>query len=392
MGFNLILVIISALIAFFLSAGILFFLIKKNIISLKKDNSSKKGEKASEEKPLKKIEEVKEKVDLNKENKALKKKVKNLDETIKALEIKVTNLSQSNDELKIEKGKLEEAKKKLEILQKQKDELLEVVAHDLKNPAGAIKNLVDLLESYDLNATDQAEIMETLVQTASRIVDLAAEVTKVIETDKGLFELDIKEMKINEIAENVFERYRSAAEAKDISIKIELDENIPSAKMDSGKIDEVIDNFITNAIKFCKFCSSKSTVLVKTYMENDNLVVAVSDDGYGMGPEEVQKVFKKGIKLSTKPTGNETSTGIGLWIAKKIIDAHQGKIWVKSKKNAGSTFAFLHFHYLQKIKIFKKRKDKRIKKTPEKPGQNKSIKNTLLLISNNSGNFLGCFF
>jgi len=362
MGFNLILVIISALIAFFLSAGILFFLIKKNIISLKKDNSSKKGEKASEEKPLKKIEEVKEKVDLNKENKALKKKVKNLDETIKALEIKVTNLSQGNEELKIEKGKLEEAKKKLEILQKQKDELLEVVAHDLKNPAGAIKNLVDLLESYDLNATDQAEIMETLVQTASRIVDLAAEVTKVIETDKGLFELDIKEMKINEIAENVFERYRSAAEAKDISIKIELDENIPSAKMDSGKIDEVIDNFITNAIKFC---SSKSTVLVKTYMENDNLVVAVSDDGYGMGPEEVQKVFKKGIKLSTKPTGNETSTGIGLWIAKKIIDAHQGKIWVKSKKNAGSTFAF---SLSTKDKDIQKEEGQKDKKNPGETG------------------------
>jgi signal transduction histidine kinase len=369
MGFNLILVIISALIAFFLSAGILFFLIKKNIISLKKDNSSKKEEKpseedTSEEKPLKKIEKIKveEKVDLNKENKALKKKVKNLNETIKALEIKITNLSQSNDELKIEKGKLEEAKKKLETLQKQKDELLEVVAHDIKNPAGAIKNLVDLLESYDLNATDQAEIMETLVRTASRIVDLATEVAKVIEADKGLFELDIKEIKINEIAENVFERYRSAAEAKDISMKIELDENIPSAKMDPGKIDEVIDNFITNAIKFCP---SKSTILMRTYMENDNLIVSVSDDGYGMGPEEVQKVFKKGIKLSTRPTGNESSTGIGLWIAKKIIDVHQGKIWVKSKKNAGSTFAF---SLSTKEKEIQKEKGQKDKKNPGETG------------------------
>ncbi len=75
--------------------------------------------------------------------------------------------------------------------------------------------------------------------------------------------------------------------------------------------------------------------MIKNYV-----TVEIADNGFGLTEDEVAHAFEKGSKLSTKPTGNESSSGLGLWIAKKIVTEHDGHVWVKSKKGFGSTFAF----------------------------------------------------
>ena len=81
-------------------------------------------------------------------------------------------------------------------------------------------------------------------------------------------------------------------------------------------------------------------MLVSSSFRDDYIVVEVKDTGPGLSEEDLRKAFKKGVRLSSQPTGGESSTGLGLWIIKKLVEAHKGRVWVKSAVGKGSTFCF----------------------------------------------------
>ena len=271
------------------------------------------------------------------ENAALKAELASMKGQIDAMSQRTKELTKRNKELEEKLDKLSKSKNDLEELAKQKDELFAIVIHDIKNPAALIKNLVDLLRSYDLTANEQQEIIEDIAQTTLKIVQLSQEVTKILTLESGLMNLDLEPTPISMIIEDVVTRNKPAAQKKKMTLFTELPKDLPEVEMDAQKIDEVLDNLISNAIKFTH---EGGTVRVKAYKELRDIVVEVSDNGLGLSEEDVAKAFRRGQKLSATPTGGETSTGIGLWIVKKIIDAHHGKVWIKSILGKGSTFAF----------------------------------------------------
>ena len=112
---------------------------------------------------------------------------------------------------------------------------------------------------------------------------------------------------------------------------------MPDIKINESNIEEVIDNLLNNAIKFAP---PETQVEIKSSVKDNSLVVHVTDNGVGLSEEDLTKVFGKGAILSSHPTGLEHSSGLGLWIAKKMVEEHKGKIWVTSKLNEGSTFSF----------------------------------------------------
>jgi signal transduction histidine kinase len=113
---------------------------------------------------------------------------------------------------------------------------------------------------------------------------------------------------------------------------------MPDVDLDYQKIDEVIDNLVSNAIKFSH---KGGKIRIKTRKNgNNDVTVEVSDNGLGLTEEDIQRAFQRGSKLSAQPTGGEASSGLGLWIVKKLVEAHNGKVWVKSALGQGSTFAF----------------------------------------------------
>ena len=107
--------------------------------------------------------------------------------------------------------------------------------------------------------------------------------------------------------------------------------------MDEVKIQEVIENLINNAIKYGP---PESTVEVRTFIKGKALTVEIQDTGVGIPEADLKRAFQKGAVLTPKPTGLEQSSGLGLWIVKRIIEEHSGKVWVNSKIGSGSTFGF----------------------------------------------------
>jgi signal transduction histidine kinase len=271
------------------------------------------------------------------ENGSLKAEIASMKGQIDAMIARSNELSSRNKELENKLELLSKSKNDLEELSTQKDELFAIVIHDIKNPAALIKNLVDLLRSYDLTANEQQEIIEDIAETTQRIVQLSQEVTKILSIESSLMNLNIEKTPLKYVIEDVVTRNKVAAANKKMSLFAEIDSNLPDVEIDANKIDEVLDNLISNAIKFTQ---EGGTIRVKAYKELKDIIVEVSDNGLGLSEDDVAKAFRRGQKLSTKPTGNENSTGMGLWIVKKIIDAHHGKVWIKSALGKGSTFAF----------------------------------------------------
>ncbi len=267
---------------------------------------------------------------LEKQNDELKEKISSLEQKIKLLE-------KANIELLARKEQLQASKEKLELLHKQKQEMFAMALHDIKNPIAAIKSYLDLLESYDLNAAEQQEIMEGLMASSEKIVKLAKEITDVIISEDLTQKLNFRTGKLDEIIRSVYLQNLAYAESKKIKLLNKSSNLLPPAKIDFDKIEEAIDNYVNNAIKYSP---EGSEVIIKSYFNPDFITVEVTDTGPGIREEDLQRIFDKGVILENKPTGDETRNGIGLWIVKHIIEQHGGKVWVKSKVGVGSSFGF----------------------------------------------------
>ncbi len=270
----------------------------------------------------------------------------NLKAELKALRMQIDNMQARSRDLVLQNKGLQEtlnisnkSKSELEELQKQKEELFAVIVHDIKNPASVIKGLVDLLTNYDSTASDFDDIMKDIAASSSRIIMLSSEISKIMALEGTGLKLHYEDVDINDIAQDVFTRNSYNAKNKNLTYECMFDNNLPEITLDILRIDEVMDNLISNAIKYTERSGS---ILVETTFDKDknNIVFSVSDTGQGLSEEDIKSTFQKGATLSSKPTAGESATGLGLWIVKKMVEAHDGYVWVKSKKGEGSTFAF----------------------------------------------------
>ncbi len=268
--------------------------------------------------------------DMEDDNEDLRRSIKYLNKTIQSLEEANVNLIE-------QKESLSEKKLTLEELQNQKDELLAIKFHDLKNPAQAIQGLVSLLESYDLTAMEQHEIMESIVASSSNIVNLVQTITETFAKQNFDDKYHLEMASLQDVITSVVKINIAYAKKKQIRLLDNSSKSMPRFEFDSNKIKEVLDNLINNAIKFSP---PKTDVTVRSYLTDTDAVTEVKDNGVGMTEDDLSVIFQKGVKLSAKPTGGEKSSGLGLWIAKKIVEAHKGTITVESKKGIGTKFVF----------------------------------------------------
>ncbi|MCF6268749.1 MAG: HAMP domain-containing histidine kinase [Melioribacteraceae bacterium] len=290
------------------------------------------------------ITEQEEFVNLDQAYSALKKSYKDLNDANRTLDFNIKkmqriigNLENANLELLSQKESLLTKKTQLEELHAQKEEVYAIAVHDLKNPAAAIRGLIELLDDYDLTAQEQQEIMEGIVASSESIFKLTAELTESISKESIDNEkaINLETASLKKVIDTVFTINSAYANKKGVRLINRSSKSLPNFTFDPNKMKEVLDNLINNAIKF----GTKDTeVILESFFTDTKLTVEISDNGVGMSDEDLKKIFSKGGKLSAKPTGDESSTGLGLWIVKKLVEAHNGKIWVKSKLEKGSTF------------------------------------------------------
>jgi len=211
------------------------------------------------------------------------------------------------------------------------------IVHDLKSPLSAIYSLISLLSDESENFSVDQNTYLTLMKESS--ASMLENISLVL--DNTRLEVGIKpdHLEIGNpyyTIQSTIDKYLIEALNKSISIQRFIDKNLPLVEYDKNSLDRILSNLISNAIKY-----SPSNTQIKIYSEilAQRLVILVKDEGLGMTKEDINNAFQEFKKLSAKPTGDESSTGLGLSITKKLVEQLGGEIIARSEgKDKGSEF------------------------------------------------------
>lgn len=248
-------------------------------------------------------------------------------------------LHEANRELTLIKGELMNKNQELISLDEQKNQFLGMAAHDLRNPLGVIQGFSTILCEELKDTADSGSLMmiSRIKELSFFMLNLINEFLDISVIESGNIHLELHKKDLKSVLQSNLHLNEHLAEPKKIKLYFHCDEEIPQFAFDAYRIEQVLNNLISNAIKF----SSAGARIDITLSKKDNeVVVSVKDQGPGISPEERNRLFKSFEKLSAKGTAGETSTGLGLAIVKKIVSEHKGKVWVDSEIGKGAVFNF----------------------------------------------------
>lgn len=214
-----------------------------------------------------------------------------------------------------------------------------MVSHELRTPLTAIKEGVSIVlegEAGEINA-EQKTFLDIAKRNVDRLSRLINEVLDFQKLEAGKMPLKKEEHDINEAIKEVYETMFSLAQAKGLKFTVKNGDNLPKIKFDRDKIIQVLNNLVSNAIKF----TEKGSVTIATALGENFIHVSVQDTGLGIRLEDVPRLFREFEQLEAGPDRKTGGTGLGLIISKEIIEGHNGKIWAQSKIGEGSIFHFI---------------------------------------------------
>ncbi|MCO6472775.1 MAG: hybrid sensor histidine kinase/response regulator [Melioribacteraceae bacterium] len=256
------------------------------------------------------------------------------------------NAIHTNEELKIANRTLTELHKELlqknselEKLNQEKDKFLRMAAHDIRNPISAMLSWGNMIQD-ELREGDDSRLVTTIDlirRSGGLVITLLNELLDLAVIESGKLKLVKTEFNLVEVVDQVKMMHKSMADKKSIEIVIDAPDKQIDVIADRTKIEQVLNNLVTNAVKFSY---PKTTVKIIIEQTKRDVKISVSDEGQGIPADELDKLFTPFGKTSVKPTAGESSTGLGLSIVKKIIDAHNSKIYVASEIGQGTTFYF----------------------------------------------------
>jgi PAS domain S-box-containing protein len=237
-------------------------------------------------------------------------------------------------ELKRLGNQLEEANKHLMALNQEKNRFLGMVSHDLKNPIGAIVGLVHYLKLKGNLSQEQSDYLGLIETSASKMKAL---IEKLLDVSKieSLNLVEEASFDLREFLLETLEIFRLQAEKKAVQILFDCPEIAMPLISDKALLGQVVENLLSNALKFSQSGTCTQLLVRK---EEGTYQILIKDEGPGFKKEELSKVFGSFQMLSARPTGGESSSGLGLSIAKKIMDALGGKISVESEYGQGTVF------------------------------------------------------
>ncbi len=231
-------------------------------------------------------------------------------------------------------------KKNLELaeLNKLKNQFLGIAVHDLRNPLGIILNFIELLEDdKDTFTQEQYELISHIKYLSSFMLNLVNDLLDVTTIESGSIKLTPEIFDIVKLMHQTIHLNKALADKKDIRILFQPEIESVHLFLDRAKIEQVFTNLLTNAIKYS---NSNTNITIEMKKINKEILISVIDEGQGIAESELNLLFKPFQRTSSISTRGEKSTGLGLFIVKKIIEAQNGKIWVESEPGKGSKFHF----------------------------------------------------
>jgi PAS domain S-box-containing protein len=229
---------------------------------------------------------------------------------------------------------LERQNDQLRQLDRLKDEFVALVSHELRTPLTSIRGYLELI-TEDTNLTEeQTRFIETIDRNAQRLQRVVGDLLFVAQVEAGKLSLEVADVNPNTLVEEAVQAAGPSAAAKSIELTAHLGE-LPEIRGDRARLAQVLDNFISNAIKFTP---SFGRVTVTTRVLPGEVEVIVSDSGMGIPADELPLLFQRFFRAERATAGAIPGTGLGLAIAKAIVTGHGGRIRVESEDGAGTTF------------------------------------------------------
>jgi nitrogen-specific signal transduction histidine kinase len=234
-------------------------------------------------------------------------------------------------ELEYSNNELAAANRKLKESDKIQKEFINVAAHELRTPIQPILGLSEVLLSKIKNK-DEHELIDVIARNAKRLQRLTEDILDVTKIESQSLHLQKEKFNFSEVIMNVVSNYESQIKRiKDVKVSL-ISEGDFHVEADKERLNQVVSNLIDNAIKFTQ---EGSIVISSQRIDDDNVFVSIKDTGTGIDPEIMPRLFSK---FATK---SFTGTGLGLFISKKIIEAHGGRIWAENNSGGnGATFSF----------------------------------------------------
>ncbi len=221
-------------------------------------------------------------------------------------------------------------------LMRMRDEFIANVSHELCTPLFAISGAVKLLQNQKIhNPAMQQEFMGIISNNAVRLKTLVDDLLDLSRLEAGLLPLDLKEVDVNLLVATTVQSLKGIAQAKNIQLTQELAPHPLLLNADWHRLQQVLVNLVGNAIKFSP---DASAIRVIAEAGEQHAILKVIDEGMGIGPEDIPKLFDKFYQINGSDSHAYGGTGLGLHISKRIIDSHNGQIGVESEFGKGSTF------------------------------------------------------
>ena len=183
-------------------------------------------------------------------------------------------------------------------------------------------------------SNDQKELINNLKDDNQRMLKILSELLNMAQVEAGRIQLNVKQVNPKTIVDNAIKAVETNAKQKNITIKNYAADNLTNIYADEDKTIWVLNNFLTNAIKYS---TENNAVEISAYQKENDIIFSVKDYGKGIANEYQSKLFDRYFKV---PNSNEKGTGLGLAISKDFIEAQGGKIWVESEPGKGSVFSF----------------------------------------------------
>lgn len=261
------------------------------------------------------------------ENALLYEETKRFNKKLKQeIEIATTDLLSANEKLK-----------KLDVA---KSEFISIASHQLRTPLTAIKGYISMMIEGDFGELTpvEKEALEKVFNSNERLIKLVENLLNVSRIESGRLQFNFEEVQLEKMVESVMDELSNYAKKKDLTLEYKKPETpLPKVNIDDEKIRQVVMNLIDNAIKYTK----QGTVTVSLAQVENNLEFRVSDSGMGISPTDLPNLFQKFSRGTGASLTHTEGTGLGLYVARQMIEAHQGKIWAESKGEAmGSRFCF----------------------------------------------------
>ncbi|MFC0774026.1 sensor histidine kinase [Terrimonas alba] len=218
-----------------------------------------------------------------------------------------------------------------------KTNFIATISHELKTPLASSDFSLKLLEDNRVGTLtgEQKDLIQQIKSDNQRMLKILSELLNMSQVEAGKIQLTIQSVSPSQVIESSIMAVRSTAKEKEITIEQNIEKDLPDFRADADKVSWVLNNFLTNAIRYSPF---EGTVIVAVAKAKNQLSFAVTDHGPGIDQVYINQIFERYFQIPGR--SDKKGSGIGLAICKEFIEAMGGKVWVKSQIGEGSTFGF----------------------------------------------------